>query len=303
MIDRAQGPEGYYGVLGTHDDYRDTAFSDGMITTALAKGVAVVSAAQMLDWLDGRNASSITAGTFANGVLTFQVAADARARNLTLMVPAQSALGAADGDPARRRRRAVHARDDQGRGLRARERHQRHVRGARIAAPAPAGPFTLWPASDRARRTRPSPTDTELGGARRALHRRRERLREGHPLLQGPGQHRHAPRQPVERHRHAAGDGRLRERDGQRLAAGALRDARADHAPAPSTSPRTSRGAGATRTTRGTSTSRTTTRRCTPCPTARAATASTTTGRRAPSPPTRSMATNYWVDVVFDTHP
>ena len=67
-----------------------------MITTALAKGVAVVSAAQMLDWLDGRNASSITAGTFTNGVLTFQVAADARARNLTADGP--GAIGARSPD-------------------------------------------------------------------------------------------------------------------------------------------------------------------------------------------------------------
>jgi len=146
LIDRAQGPEGYYGVFGTHDDYRDTAFSDGMITTALAKGVAVVSAAQMLDWLDGRNASSITAGTFTNGVLTFQVSADARARNLSLMVPAQSALGALT--EIRRDGVVVPFTLETIKGV-----DYAFVSGtsgtytATYPAPAPAGPFTLWPAT------------------------------------------------------------------------------------------------------------------------------------------------------------
>ena len=207
LIDRAQGPEGYYGVFGTHDDYRDTAFSDGMITTALAKGVAVVSAAQMLDWLDGRNVSSITGGTFTNGVRTFQVAADARARNLTLMVPAQSALGALT--EIRRDGVVVPFTLETIKG----------VDYAFVSATSGTYTATLSPARagravhalaghDRAD-TRVRAHGSELGGARRALHGRRERLREGHPVLQGPRQHRHAPRQPVERHRHAAGHGRL----------------------------------------------------------------------------------------------
>ena len=42
----------------------------------------------MLDWLDGRNASSITGRHVRERLLTFTVTADPRARNLTLMVPA-----------------------------------------------------------------------------------------------------------------------------------------------------------------------------------------------------------------------
>ena len=146
MIDRAQGPEGYYGVLGTHDDYRDVAFSDGMITTALAKGVAIVSAAQMLDWLDGRNASSISGGTYANGLRTFQVAADARARHLVLMVPAQAAAGpltaiTRDGG-------AVPFTLDTVKGVDyALLQVTTGTYSAQYGTPAPAGPFTLWPAS------------------------------------------------------------------------------------------------------------------------------------------------------------
>jgi hypothetical protein len=145
MIDRAQGPEGYYGVLGTHDDYRDTAFSDGLVATALAKDVAIVSAAQMLDWLDGRNASSIAAGTFANGLLTFAVTADPRARNLTLMVPAAAAAGpltsltrggAAVAFTLETIKGVAYALVDGETGAYA----------AQYGTPAPAGPFTLWPA-------------------------------------------------------------------------------------------------------------------------------------------------------------
>ena len=172
MIDRAQGPEGYYGVLGTHDDYRDTSFSDGLSATALAKDVAIVSAAQMLDWLDGRNASSITGGAFANGLLTFTVTADPRARNLVLMVPAAAAGGTADGAHARRRRRAVHA------ARRSRASPTRWstatsgTYAAQYGTPAARGAVHALAGGHRCRRTPSEPGDTEPGRARRALHRR-----------------------------------------------------------------------------------------------------------------------------------
>lgn len=164
MIDRAQGPEGYYGVLGTHDDYRDTAFSDGMITTALAKGVAVVSAAQMLEWLDGRNASSIAGGAFANGLLTFQVSADPRARNLVLMVPTQAATGALT--DIKRDNTAVPFTVETVKGVEyALVAAISGTYTAQFGPSAPTGPFTLWPGS--ATPTHPAATDdpnaVELG--------------------------------------------------------------------------------------------------------------------------------------------
>ncbi|MET0556822.1 MAG: DUF4082 domain-containing protein [Vicinamibacteria bacterium] len=146
MIDRAQGPEGYYGVLGTHDDYRDTAFSDGLVATALQKNVAIVSAAQMLDWLDGRNASSIGAGTYANGLRTFTVTADARARNLTLMVPASAAAGPLTA--LTRGGAAVPYTLETVKGVSyALVSATSGTYSAQYGTPAPAGPFTLWPAS------------------------------------------------------------------------------------------------------------------------------------------------------------
>jgi hypothetical protein len=151
MIDKAQGPEGYYGVFGTHDDYRDTSFSDGLIRTALDKGVAIVSAEQMLDWLDGRNASSIADIAFADGVLTFRVSADLRARNLVLMVPSRSVD------------RVVSSITRDGTNIPFTTQTIKGVPYALIAAttgsyiatfvaeppppPPPSGPFTLWPSS------------------------------------------------------------------------------------------------------------------------------------------------------------
>ena len=60
LLDRALGPEGYYGVFtaNMHTDDPSSAGADAIVASALARGVPVVSARQMLDWLDGRNGSS-----------------------------------------------------------------------------------------------------------------------------------------------------------------------------------------------------------------------------------------------------
>jgi len=51
--------------------------------------VAVVSAKQMLDWLDGRNGSTLTGISWADNALTFSALAGSRATGLQVMVPAQ----------------------------------------------------------------------------------------------------------------------------------------------------------------------------------------------------------------------
>ena len=60
LLDGALGPQGYYGVFtaNMHTDDADHAGADAIVAAAKARGVPVVSAAQMLDWLDGRNDSS-----------------------------------------------------------------------------------------------------------------------------------------------------------------------------------------------------------------------------------------------------
>ena len=61
LLDRALGPEGYYGafVANMHTDSAAHAGSAAIVASAQARGVPVVSAEQMLDWIDGRNASTL----------------------------------------------------------------------------------------------------------------------------------------------------------------------------------------------------------------------------------------------------
>ena len=60
LLDKAVGPEGYYGVLtvNAHTNEAPSSVSDAVVASALAHGVPVVSARQMITWLDGRNNSS-----------------------------------------------------------------------------------------------------------------------------------------------------------------------------------------------------------------------------------------------------
>lgn len=94
LLDRALGAEGYYAVLGTHDDYSGgSAFSEGILASAKSRGVAVVSADQMLTWLDGRNAAAMRSVTWDGGTLSFAVTRSDDARGLTGMVPIESSAG------------------------------------------------------------------------------------------------------------------------------------------------------------------------------------------------------------------
>lgn len=95
MLDKALGPEGYYGVLGTHDDFSGgNSFLTDIIGSAQSRGLAIVSAEQMLTWLDARNASSFSNMTWTgNSTLSFTVNAAAGADNLSAVLPMNSASG------------------------------------------------------------------------------------------------------------------------------------------------------------------------------------------------------------------
>jgi hypothetical protein len=99
LIDGALGPEGYYGVFtaNMHTDHPNHAGANAIVAEAVSRGVPVVSAAQMLDWLDGRNGSSFQGLGYAGGRLQFSIARAAGARGLEAMVPAQAATGALQG--------------------------------------------------------------------------------------------------------------------------------------------------------------------------------------------------------------
>ena len=67
--------------------------SEAIINAALANGVPVVSAKQMLTWLDGRNQSSFGSISWAGGKLQFSISPGAGATGLRAMVPKLSANG------------------------------------------------------------------------------------------------------------------------------------------------------------------------------------------------------------------
>ena len=95
LLDRAVGPEGYYGVFtaNMHTDNASSAGADGIVSSARARDVPVVSARQMLTWLDGRNNSSFSSLAWSANKLTFTINHAAGANGLRAMVPTASAVG------------------------------------------------------------------------------------------------------------------------------------------------------------------------------------------------------------------
>ena len=89
LLDRAIGPEKYYGVFtaNMHTDYATSGDYDALILSAQNRGVPVISARQMLTWLDGRNGSSIGSIAWDGTVLSFTVSRGQGANGLQAMVP------------------------------------------------------------------------------------------------------------------------------------------------------------------------------------------------------------------------
>ena len=89
LLDRALGPEGYYGayVANMHTDVAHISESDAIIASAQARGVSVISSRQLLTWVDARNASSFGALSWSGSALSFTVNKDPAARGLQAMLP------------------------------------------------------------------------------------------------------------------------------------------------------------------------------------------------------------------------
>jgi hypothetical protein len=104
LLDRAVGTEGYYGtfVANMHTDNAVSVGSSAIIASAAARGVPVISAQQLLTWLDGRNGSSFGALTWATNLpgapeggsaLSFTVTTATGASGIHGMLPARLAGG------------------------------------------------------------------------------------------------------------------------------------------------------------------------------------------------------------------
>ena len=93
LLDNAIGSAGYYGVF-TMNMHTDTAIhtgSDAIIASAQARQIPVVSAKQMLNWVDNRNNTVFGPMTWLNNQLSFTLTTSAH--NLQAMVPFNSATG------------------------------------------------------------------------------------------------------------------------------------------------------------------------------------------------------------------
>jgi hypothetical protein len=96
LLDKAVGSEGYYGVFcaNMHTDRSSSlTLATDIINAAKARNVPVVSARQMLSWLDGRNGSSFQSLTWNANTLNFTVQVGSGANNLQGMLPYNAAVG------------------------------------------------------------------------------------------------------------------------------------------------------------------------------------------------------------------
>jgi hypothetical protein len=98
LLDKAIGAEGYYGAFtaNMHTDYTTGVGqqgSDAIVASAKARGVPVITARQLLTWVDGRNGSSFQAIGWNGSTLTFSVAVGTGANGLQTMLPTQVTAG------------------------------------------------------------------------------------------------------------------------------------------------------------------------------------------------------------------
>lgn len=89
LLDGALGPSGFYGVFtaNMHTDFNPHPESEAIVRSAQARQVPVISARQLLTWLDGRNASAFLHLRWGSHTLAFDVQAASGARGLHAMVP------------------------------------------------------------------------------------------------------------------------------------------------------------------------------------------------------------------------
>jgi fibronectin type 3 domain-containing protein len=96
LLDNAVGPNGYYGTFGVniHNDIQAPQQpDDAIVASAQARGVPLISYKQLLDWVDGRNGSTIRAMSFGAGTFTFATTVGPGASGLQTMLPTQGPSG------------------------------------------------------------------------------------------------------------------------------------------------------------------------------------------------------------------
>jgi hypothetical protein len=92
MIERALGPDQFFSAFVAHYDFSDD-YADILVDVALRRGVALVSAEQMLAWVDARNGSRFTNITWSKDTLRFTKQLAAGAEPASVLLPIKSSRG------------------------------------------------------------------------------------------------------------------------------------------------------------------------------------------------------------------
>lgn len=95
LLQNALGPNEYFGVFtaNLHNDLRYSAAADAVVSAALAHHVPVVSAVEMLRWLDGRNNSSFQYLQWSGNKLGFTIAVASGGNGMEALLPARVDAG------------------------------------------------------------------------------------------------------------------------------------------------------------------------------------------------------------------
>ena len=95
LLSNALGANEYYGAFtaNMHTDHPESPGADAIVAAAQARGVPIVTATEMLTWLDGRNGSSFQNITWDGKNLQFTVSVGEGGNDIQTMVPVRSAAG------------------------------------------------------------------------------------------------------------------------------------------------------------------------------------------------------------------
>lgn len=92
-FDNALGPDGYYGIFGSHYDMTDT-YDQTLFSIAKSRNVPVISSQQALTWLDGRSSSNFSnLKSLGSGKESFTINVAEGGTGLQAMLPFNDAGG------------------------------------------------------------------------------------------------------------------------------------------------------------------------------------------------------------------
>lgn len=92
MIGRALGRDQFFGAFVTHYDYSDD-YAEVLMDLAKRSGVPLISAAQMLSWVDARNRSRFTDLRWKDGILRFTQRLAPEAVQAQVLLPMTTSAG------------------------------------------------------------------------------------------------------------------------------------------------------------------------------------------------------------------